>query len=329
MIGIYTDDFIKFLKDNLGENNVKITSHNIIISCPWCEVNDLNKKHYHLYISLQLPIFHCFRASCPKKSGNISTLVKKITGNDISEQFINSDLVVQSKKLNKEKRILAPKEVYIPELNEDKFKLKSLYIRKRLGFMDVDLKSIKGLIFDIDNFIDINKNFIQDKNIFKLKEYLHTNFIGFLTENHSIVIFRNIDNSSTFKHFKIQLQKINFVDYYKIEGFNYNSNHIILAEGIFDILSESVFNILNIKNKIKLYACSLSCNYQSLIKSIVLNEKIYRPDISILSDIDVKLEYYKNLKKYNSHVINSLTVYYNKGGKDFNDFIVVPEKFII
>lgn len=328
MTGIYTDNFIKFLKDNLGETCVKITSHNIIIKCPYCE-EDSNKKHYHCYISLELPIWHCFSVQCSKKSGNISTLVKKIIGKDISEQFINQDLIIQSKNLNKEKRILAPKEVYIPELNEDKFKLKSLYIKKRLGFANIDLKSIKGLIFDINNFIDINKNFIQDKNIFKLKEYLHTNFIGFLTENHSIVIFRNIDNSSTFKHFKLQLQKVNFIDYYKIDGFNNRSNHVVLAEGVFDILSESIFNILNIKNKIKLYACSLSCNYQSLIKSIVLNEKIYRPDIIILSDIDVKLEYYRNLKKYNSHIINSLTVYYNKGGKDFNDFVIIPEKFII
>lgn len=326
MIGIYNENFIQFLKDNLGE--VKITSKNIICKCPFCEV-DKQKGHYHCYISLEIPIFHCFHVGCPKKSGIIPVLVKKIEGIDISDKFIDEELIVKSKKLQQEKKILAPKEVYIPELNEDKFKLKSLYLKKRLGFQNIDLKSIKGLIFDINNFIDVNKNFIKDENIYKWRDYLNSNFIGFLTENHALVICRNIDSSSPFKHFKLELQKINFIDYYKIEGSDYNSNHILLAEGVFDILSEYVFNILNIKNKIKLYASALSPSYQSLIKSIVLNEKVYRADISILSDIDVKLEFYKKLKKYNSHIINSLTVYYNKGGKDFNEYPVIPEKFIL
>jgi len=328
LIGIYNENFIQFLKDNLGDNCVKVTSHNIIIKCPYCE-SDSDKNHHHCYISLEIPIFHCFRASCPKKSGNLSVLIRKIIGNDISEQFIDSDIIIKSKKLKQEKKILAPKEIYTPNLDEDKFKLKSLYIKKRLGFQNIDLKSIKGLIFDINNFIEVNKNFIKDENVFKWKDYLNSNFVGFLTENHTLVIFRNIDSKSPFKHFKLELQKISFIDYYKIEGCNSNSNHVVLAEGVFDILSESVFNILNIKNQVKLYASALSSSYPSLLKSIVLNEKIYRVDVSILSDADVKLSYYEKLKKYNSHVINSLSVYYNKGGKDFNEYPIIPEKFII
>lgn len=326
MVGIYNENFIQYLKDNLGD--VKITSKNIICRCPFCEI-EKQKGHFHCYISLEVPIFHCFHVGCPKKSGIIPVLVKKIEGIDISDKFINEELVIKSKKLQQEKKILAPKEIYIPSLDENKFKLKTLYIKKRLGFQNIDLRSIKGLIFDVNSFIDINKNFIKDENVYKWREYLNSNFVGFLTENHSLVIFRNIDSRSPFKHFKLELQKINFIDYYKIEGFNNSSNHVILAEGVFDILSESIFNILNIKNQVRLYASALSPSYPSLIKSIVLNEKVYRVDISILSDADVKLSYYEKLKKYNSHVISSLSVYYNKGGKDFNEFPIIPEKFIM
>ena len=36
-----------------------------------------------------------------------------------------------------------------------------------------------------------------------------------------------------------------------------------------------------------------------------------------------------NMKKYNSHIINKLTVYFNRSGKDFNSSVVDPEKRII
>ncbi|GAG02610.1 unnamed protein product, partial [marine sediment metagenome] len=61
MIGIYQDSFKQFLEDNLGE--VKETSKNFIVPCPWCELDE-DKDHYHMYISTEAPIFHCFHASC-------------------------------------------------------------------------------------------------------------------------------------------------------------------------------------------------------------------------------------------------------------------------
>jgi len=57
MIGVYKEEFVEFLKKNIGD--IKQTTKNIIMPCPWCEFNK-NKDHYHLYISLELPIFHCF-----------------------------------------------------------------------------------------------------------------------------------------------------------------------------------------------------------------------------------------------------------------------------
>jgi len=326
LIGIYNDNFIKFLKDNLG--NVKIKSNNIVIPCPWCE-SDKDKKHYHFYISTQIPIFHCFKANCPKKSGTIASLVRKIQGVDTSDKFIDQDIInqkkIEPKKTSKFKQLL------IPILDTDKFKLKSLYIKKRLGF-NVELHSIKGLIFDIDKFIDLNKDQILfNKTIFKLRDFLQNSFVSFVTENTGIIFFRNINSTSEFKHFKAKIQDMGseFTDYYKLNGSSYNSNHVILAEGIFDIYSEYIFDTLKLRNKTKIYASVLSSNYLSLIKSISYNENIYRLDISILSDRDVSIDYYKKLKYYNNHIIDSLTVFYNKGGKDFNDFPLIPERFII
>jgi len=328
MIGIYEDSFVTFLEDTFGSNNVKVKSKNIVIPCAWCEYEE-TKNQYHLWISLEAPIFHCFKSNCPKKAGFVSDLLRKITGSDISDKYIDSNLLNQKKLESQKQTKTNLKQLKIPELNEDQFKLKSLYVKKRLGF-NVDLKSIKGMIFDVNKFIELNCDIISfDYNISKLRNYLQSNFIGFVTENTGIVFFRNIDSTHSIKHIKSELQDSKFIDYYRLNGMNFNSNHVILAEGVFDIWSEFIFNVLDLRNETKLYASVLSSNYKSLIKSIVYNENIYQLDVSILSDRDVSLEYYHKLKKFNGHIIKSLNVYYNKGGKDFNDFPLIIEKFII
>ena len=119
------------------------------------------------------------------------------------------------------------------------------------------------------------------------------------------------------------------IDYYKISGNNINSNNIVLAEGVFDIFSESIFDSLGIKNNTRLYASALSTSYESLIKSIVFHEQEFKLNVSILSDSNMSLDYYRKIKRFNKHIIDSLSVYYNKSGKDFNVTPINPEKFIL
>jgi len=198
-----------------------------------------------------------------------------------------------------------------------------MYINQRLKFPRMSTNIIKGLIYDVNTFLDINRVPI-DETLFRLREYLHANFVGFLTENKSTVIFRNIDHSHSMKFFKLKLQTNNFLDYYKLNGGNHNSKKIVLAEGIFDIFSENIFDYLNIKDNVKLYASALSSKYSSLLQSIVFHEQIFKPEVIILSDRGISKDYYLQLKKYNSHIIEKLTVYYNKSGKDFNECFVTP-----
>ena len=326
MIGIYQDNFIEFLKDNLGY--VKQTSKNIITKCPWCEFQK-DKDHYHMYISLEAPMFHCFHATC-EQSGTLRKLLKKIEGHDISDSFIDKDKLEEFKQrrevfVDKDKR---SSHIVIPDLKPDIFPYKDMYIKKRLKFTNIPTTHIKGLIYDVYEFIKQNQINV-DETLFRIKDYLHTNFVGFLTEHGTTVIFRNMDHSHIMKFFKLKIHFANFLDYYKIKGNNPNSNKIVLAEGIFDIFSEYIFDYLNIKNDIKLYASALSSKYISLIHSIIFYDQIFEPEIIIISDRGIPLNDYKKMKKYNRHIINSLTVYYNKSGKDFNDSAVTPVKYII
>lgn len=327
MIGIYQDSFIPYLEKKLGDH-IKTTSKNIIIPCPWCEYNQ-DKDHYHMYISLDIPIFHCFHANC-EKSGTLGKLIKTLEGHDISDKFIDKTKLQES---SHRRELFVDKEIKqipisLPSINSSKFMLKELYVKQRLKFANISTTMIKGLIYDFEEFLRINRLPVYE-TIFRLKDYLQNNFIGFFTENKSTVIFRNIDDSHSMKFYKYKIQDNNFLDYYKLPGYNKNSNKIILAEGIFDIFTEHLFDSLNLKKDVKLYASALSSKYISLIQSIIFHEQIFKPEVIILSDQGIDLDYYRKLKKYNSHVIDKLVVYYNKGGKDFNNTPVIPTKFVL
>lgn len=315
-IGIYNDEFIEYLERNLGE--VKTNPKNIITNCPWCDVG-VNTSKSHLWISMTDPIFHCFRGGC-NESGLIRKLTERIEGNDTSNTYVNKDLVKQYKieKIKFEKNKFKHKDIILPELREDFFTLKAFYLRQRFKFSNIPLSSVSGLVFDIDRLIELN-HIELDEKVIKFKDYLQSNFIGFLTENHSCISLRNIDPNSNFRYYKLHLQPSQLLDYYKINGGRRRSNDIVMAEGIFDVYSEHIYNILGLKNKAAAYIAALSTSYGAAIKSVVFNEQIYRPIIHILSDREVHLNYYKKIMKYNSHIIDSMNIYYNKTGKDFND----------
>lgn len=324
MIGIYQDSFIDFLKEYLGDP-VKLTSKNIICRCPFCEMES-KKKHFHMYISLESPVFHCFFSECHQK-GHISKLIKKINGKDVTDTFVDKDKIKEFEQI--EFKEVKKKEVKIPQLREDMFKLKSLYMKNRLRYSDIELSSIKGLFFDVNEFININ-HIELDYKLEKLKPYLQSNFVGFCTENGTIAVMRNIDKKSEFKHFKIHIQEEGkFSDYYKIKGSNYNSNKIVVGEGIFDVILEHIFDSTGLRNQAKLYAAGLHTFYESLIKSIVFHEQIFKPEVYILSDRDVSLEYYKKVKDRMGFLLDKIIIFYNKNGKDFADVPVSLETFIL
>lgn len=327
MIGIYQDDFLDYLKDNLGDH-IKTNNKNIITPCPWCEYGQ-DKDHYHLHIGLDYPMFHCFHGGC-EVSGHLSKFLKKIAGHDITDSFIDKAKVKENEKL---KNVFVDKEVKsqkikLPKINSKMFPMKEMYLQKRLKFSNINSENMKGLIYDVHDFININ-NIPVDENLFKLRDYLHSNFIGFLTDHGTTAMFRNIDHSQTMKFYKLKIQYLNFLDYYSLPGNNPKSSKVVLAEGIFDIYSEHIYDFTNIKNDVRMYASVLSSKYSSLIQSIVYYEQIFRPDVIILSDKGISGEYYKKLKYYNQHIINSLIVYYNKTGKDFNETPVTPVQLVV
>ena len=323
MIGIYKEEFIEYLRDNLGY--VKVSSKNIITKCPWCEYKK-EKKHYHLYIALEAPIFHCWQARCGQ-SGFLSKLMSYIDGKDRTEQFVDKSLIKEAVHRKLVNPLKEKKPLKIPKIDTDKFKMKSMYIKYRLGF-DVDIDSISKLVFDVQEFVGINSIKLDDKSN-RLMDFLQSNFVGFLSEHESLLVLRNIDPNASFRYYKFDLSDSDFLDYYKVQGAAFDSNTVVVSEGIFDILVEQVLNTLKIRENVKLYCASLSGAFSSLLKSIVFYEQLYRLNVVVLSHKDVDLDTYKRVKKFDSHVVNTLSVYYNSAGKDFASFPVNPVKVVI
>lgn len=322
MVGIYKSDFIDYLKKHLAP--VKTTPKNIICRCPWCEYNK-KTDHFHLHISLDAPIFNCFHAGC-KGKGYIGKLIKKIEGvdQDIS-QYVDESLIKQSeKKFNKRVREI---NISYPKIEPEKFPDKVKYLMGRLKYANVDLSELDGLVLDIDAFIETNKMSVEP-GFEKMRKSIQDNFIGFGTKHGSKIVLRNITNNG-FQHTKLPIYQSLFLDYYQLNGDNPNSNIVVMAEGIYDIYTEWLFDNVGLKKNVKMYVTSLSDAYNQLLKSIVIDEQIFRPDIIILSDNGLDLNFYKKFKKFNNHMINSLIIYYNKNGKDFNDTPVVPIKHIL
>jgi len=332
MIGIYNDSFLEFIEEYLG--TPKITTSNIICRCPWCEIDRKHHHHNHLYISLDKPIFNCFKSEC-NQSGTIKKFIKKVTGTHSYSKYIDDSVfekIKKYKKINTENsKFQYSKDIKLPQIELNQFTDKINYFKYRLMFAPFDIRNIKGLILDVDKFIQLNSNILNlspaDE---KILPFLQTNFIGFLLENKTKVIFRNTDSSSNFRYYKMNIQKdMGILDYYKITHHLNDSNLIVIGEGIFDIFNDHIFNYTGYRHKAFGYYCSLNQRFESLIKSIIFHDNLYNPNVIILSDGNIHINYYKKLKRKLKNYCENIEIFYNKDGDDFGDMYCNPEKIYI
>ena len=339
---IYKESFINLLRDMFGPKRIKLKSSNgdIIIPCPYCE-SGMNKSHYHCYIKKDEPIFHCFYCH---ESGTINRLVKDLTGShkDLSSFIVDSKLKEikegggysywKRHGNNKGNSTLVPnlispsqrkgKELYLPPLGD--FKLKRIYLQGRLGYL-IEPEEIPGLVFDIISFVNNNNVLVKNRT---LLPYFQSNFIGFVTKHKTKLILRNINSSSSFRYYKMDLVDFSWplLDYYEIDGGDrtFSNSTIILAEGIFDILSEKLIDSTGLYKSARLYACGLSTSYTSLLESVCYDEQLFQVDLRILSDDNIPKYYYEKWLRRVKHLIKSCHIYYNSKGKDFNTFPLHP-----
>ena len=302
----------------------------LITLCPKCEIERYNtsRNHGHLYISKTEPIFRCFR--CDYK-GIIPFILNEYKLN--FNEYFDSDLLKNNwsktsvdKFVNKEvnSNIIIKDNINIKDVDYNKDN-KINYLKERIyKYESIDKSNI---IFDIVSFLEYNN--IEHNISEQILSYLNTNFIGFLCTRKSTLICRNIEPSSKFRYYNINLKKIFFKDFYSKE-LNKNSNNILLCEGIFDLLN--IINNDNLQtfiNNFRIISSALNNNYvHSLISTLDYVKIPYVNNVVVFSDKDVIEEDY--MKLYFNNSFNNLTLYYNELSKDFSSkdisLIKVPIK---
>lgn len=313
----------KLLEEKTGLAKFNAGKTNIISYCPWCELGS-TKNHGHLYLEciddpIQIPVFHCFKCEDTNKSKGTLVKLLRFLGTDpkkyISEELLNSKSSERNYNYySKELKIYKHK---INDQNFDAYKLKRQYIQSRLGF-DFDINRIPRLIFNIREFIRENKIDLKDKNRFI--EYYEKSFIGFVSDDGTMMILRNIDNNSVYRYVKLPLieNKNFFKDLYTIKWgqTKKGSNTIILCEGIFDLLvSINNIELQETRNRSCLWASVLGCGYMNAISSALDRCKLTASNFVILSDRDKNENFYHKIKSHPS--ILNLEVCWNKYEKDF------------
>jgi hypothetical protein len=299
------------LKQKTGLAYFNNSRDELICRCPKCEI-DSTSDHGHLYISVDSPVFNCFK--CVDYHGIVTKLFHDLNLNP--REYLYEDIFSGEFKQRIEPFDI--KKHKIPEINQERNILKKQYLQKRLG-TDFKIENIPGLVFNASEFI-ISNNPVVSESQKSMLPILDQNFIGFVCTRGSTVIFRNIYDNQSVKHYKLFLGNPGyFKDFYGIEsGVKKLDNTIVLCEGIFDLLTAIKSPaLLDIRKDSCYWAAILSKQYFKSFLSVLDYCRLPYANLVILSDVDVEGKEYKYILQHPA--AKSVSVYLNNGKKDFGD----------
>lgn len=299
--------------------------------CPYCGDSTKNRRTGHFYIRINpndnLPIvYNCFK--CP--AGGIidyETLdLLGVGGTDIKSNIIylnnTSDKLSSASSYEAEDKFFEYKLPNPREVNG--FKID--YIERRLGlfFTDEQLSEMK-VITSLKEFMKLNniKELTCKKNIAQM---LERQFIGFISNNNSHILFRNLDNSGEIRWYKHAIteeargQKIFYsmsssVDLYSDEDITIN-----LSEGVMDAISIA-YNLNNESGNNVLNVAVCGKFYKNMVRRLLTMGFIGGNIIfNIYADNDGKddtsIEFLRKELKQFVPLVKEINVYYNQLSKD-------------
>ena len=337
------EELKKFISENTGLCYSNSGRNQMTCSCPWCEPFS-GKNHGHLYIYFNegnyIPTIWCFKCGeTGDGKGTIYKLITKLGGR--KEDFFSEDFIknnrIKSIRWDANTEFRGDGFAYNCRIGEDigsdRFKLKKLYLKSRLS-PEYDLFAIPNLVLDIAGFVSENRIELSAKDR-RLLDYYNGNFVGFVSNLGTTLVLRNINVSSDYRYEKLILstKSLYYKDFYGIvtkNPFMFKTNYVVLCEGIFDLLVSMDYDepILNdIKNKACMWASCLGNNLYNVIESCLSYLKTPSINVILLSDSNIKWTRSKINKFLSNPSVRSLSIYYNKFGKDFGETPIYPVKF--
>lgn len=328
-----SDDISQQLYDTL-KNNVKPCYLNnsgteISIRCPYCGDSIKSENSAHLYIKTDVPFFY-FCQRCNTSGIVTPDFLKdiKVYDTSLATEIYNVNKTMKYNKSKKSKHSeFANKDgIFIPPAAGTKLELKKLnYINNRLG-TNISLEEAVDKFRMILNF----KEFILYNDIDEFTEStemvakLHKTALGFLSYDQSNIVFRSFlskeESGYRYHNYNVLGNYEDSKRFYtiqsKIDIFQTELN-VVATEGIIDIIG--VYNhFYKDKDNSNTLFVAINGKGYNLVFNYLARLGFLKMNISIFSDSDVDISFYKYIKSQNDILSNQkIKIYYNKIGKDY------------
>lgn len=330
-------DIINDLK-NRDVFTQQVSNIEIRTRCPFCGDTDHNFNTGHLYLRINpndnLPIvYNCFR--CPAQG------VLKYEDLELLGLFDNKykeKIFLLNRTSDKVSRDYSEsKDVYFEYELPRRYDLEKIsYVENRLGiyFSEEDFQNMK-IITSLREFLVINKiDTITCKK--SMANYVEKNYVGFLSNNNSYILFRDITDKSKIRWYKYPItresqgQKIFYSMKSQVDIYTNDDIVINMSEGVFDCLGVN-YHIYNNQSSNILNIAVCGKFYNKVIKHLfslgLVGDNV---TINIYADNDGKedtsIEYYSRILKKYSYLVKELNVYHNLKDKDYG---VKKDKIIL
>lgn len=314
------DEFVENIRESILRNKKPsyqtTNKKEVRVRCPYCGDSRRDLSSAHLYIEMRAPFrFHCFKC---ETSGVLNN--QTLRDLEIFDTSMNTNIIVANKVLRENQGIQKiqigkrKKLVNIPD--ESDITLKNLsYFNNRFN-ISFDKDYISSKFRTILNPI----KFFADNNIFVPKgHYDFSNAIGFISTDNSHIVFRDTSGLQQRRYYNMNITP-NEIEDISSKIFNISSSINTMAEKVNLVITEGIFDIIGVynhfykntsfeENTIFTAACGKGFN------AVILNyirTGFLDLDITIYSDGDVDLNFYRNLKNTSEYLKNTkITVYYN------------------
>ena len=327
-------DDIKLVFDALRETELakRINDYNVVVKCPICGEGHKKHDHGHCYIGLinnhPPVVYHCFIGEC---SGIVTP--EFLHSMDIFDSELDNILNIFNKsydKLSKESRkiyLIQKKKdnLVIPDILNYQNNINKLYYLQNRMKINFSLENCKNLrmVFSLYDFLEANNikpNIRRYKK--RILNIVDNDYIGFLANNNSHIVFRNTKNNDNLRYLKYEIfdeipqgSIIYTIPNTKCDIFSEDIN-LNIAEGTFDILG--VYNSIYRGNKINnIYAACCGSGYLNTIRYFIKMGFIGNLNVNIYSDKDKDPAFYKKTYMNIKPWVKSINIFYNELSKDY------------
>lgn len=308
----------------------------VMINCPMCNREGNTDTNRHMYISLgydnKPPMFNCFK-NMNHRGLLTESFLKEFSSNPqcVDKSFID-DIEKHYKETSKLTRYRTNKTTFfnisnpIP-MNNSISRYKLDYINNRLGlrltYNDISKYKIVLNLYDLLSYNNIQ----YTTRTTYISDMLNKYFIGFLTNNNSTLIMRNISNDKIKLPDSISGRYIKYAvfnntqesGYYIIPSICDINKHVVIniAEGTFDILS--VFYLNKCIDKNNIYISIGGNSYASVMEYFITTLGLIDISFNIFIDNDIPNKILSIIANKFKPLGIPITIFMNtmKGEKDF------------